>query len=444
MNAITIIGAGLAGSEAAWQVSRCGLPVELYEMRPRTMTPAHSTGHFAELVCSNSLRASSTANAVGLLKEEMRRLGSLVMECADAVRVPAGGALAVDREAFAAAVTEKIEALPGVTVHREEVRNIPEVRPLIIASGPLTSPALSEAIAGLTSQEHLYFYDAAAPIVTAESIDYARVFRASRYGKGGADYLNCPMNEEEYSRFFAELCRAEQYRGHDFEEERFFEGCMPVEVAASRGKETLLFGPLKPVGLIDPRTGRQPHAVVQLRQDNRAGTLYNLVGFQTRLKQPEQRRVFRMIPGLEKAEFARYGMMHRNTFINGPRFLDNTYMVRQNPGLFFAGQITGVEGYVESAASGLAAGLSAAAWRRDLAPPHFPPETACGALARFISTPSAAEFQPMNINFGLFPPLEGKVPSKMRKEHLARRALEMLESFKKTSSVCLHNGGSIC
>lgn len=432
MEKLQIVGAGLAGAEAAWQAARCGLSVELLEMRPLKMTPAHHTGLAAELVCSNSLRADSLGNAVGLLKEEMRRLGSLIINCADENRVPAGGALAVDREAFAAGVTEKLQQHPNITLTVREVTAVPKSRPAVIASGPLTSPALAEAIAALTGEEYLYFYDAAAPIVTAESIDMEKVFRASRYDKGGADYINCPMDEDEYVHFWDELIHAEKYEVHDFEKEQFFEGCMPVEEMASRGVDTLLFGPLKPVGLNNPRTGRQPHAVVQLRQDNHAATLYNLVGFQTRLKWPEQKRVFGLIPGLEQAEFVRYGVMHRNTFLNGPRVLDKTYAMKSQAGLFFAGQISGVEGYVESTASGLTVGLNAAARVKGAHPVVFPPETALGSLARFVSDSSVDNFQPMNINFGLFPPLSAKVPRKYRKEAISNRALESLEFFQKT------------
>ena len=432
MAQLMIVGAGLAGSEAAWQAACCGVTVELVEMRPQRMTPAHHSGLFGELVCSNSLRAEGLSNAVGLLKEEMRRLDSLVIACADAHRVPAGGALAVDREAFAAAVTEKLTGHPLVNITVQESVKIPEHRPAIIATGPLTSPALAEAVAAMTGEEYLYFYDAAAPIVTAESINTDRVFRASRYGKGGADYLNCPMDEAEYRRFWTELIAAEKHQGRDFEQDQFFEGCMPVEEMAARGRDTLRYGPLKPVGLTDPGTGRHPFAVVQLRQDNQAGTLYNLVGFQTRLKWPEQKRVFRLIPGLERAEFVRYGVMHRSTFLNGPKVLTAAYAVKDDPGLFFAGQITGVEGYVESAASGLAAGLNAAARLKGFPPVIFPPETALGALARHVSSPAGEKFQPMNVNFGLFPPLREKVPRKERKMVMAYRSLKSLEFFQKT------------
>lgn len=432
MDKLQIVGAGLAGAEAAWQAARCGLTVEILEMRPLKMTPAHQTGLAAELVCSNSLRADGLGNAVGLLKEEMRRLGSLIMTCADENRVPAGGALAVDREAFAASITEKLKRHPNITLTIQEVTAVPESRPAVIASGPLTSPTLAAAIAELTGEEYLYFYDAAAPIVTAESIDMEKVFRASRYDKGGADYINCPMDEAEYVHFWNELVHAEKYKIHDFEKEQFFEGCMPVEEMASRGADTLLFGPLKPVGLQNPHTGRKPHAVVQLRQDNHAATLYNLVGFQTRLKWPEQKRVFGLIPGLEQAEFVRFGVMHRNTFLNGPRVLDNTYAMKSQPGLFFAGQISGVEGYVESTASGLTVGLNLAAQIKGADPVIFPAETALGSLARFVSNSSVDNFQPMNINFGLFPPLSEKVPRRFRKEAISNRSLESLEFFQKT------------
>lgn len=433
MSSITVIGGGLAGSEAAWQAARQGVSVTLYEMRPRKMTPAHHTGDLAELVCSNSLRASGLQNAVGLLKEEMRRLDSLVMKCADANAVPAGGALAVDRKAFSEAVTAEIRKHPLIRLEITEIREIPAETesPVIIATGPLTSPALAEKIAALCGQESLYFYDAAAPIVTAESIDMAKVFRASRYGKGNDDYLNCPMNEEEYRRFYEALVKAEVYAGHDeVEEEKYFEGCMPVEVLAARGYQTLLYGPLKPVGLVDPRTNERPFAVVQLRQDNAAATLYNMVGFQTRLRWPEQKRVFRMIPGLENAEFVRYGVMHRNTYINSPRVLLPTLQFKERRNLFFAGQITGVEGYVESAAMGLLAGLNAA--RMVLGKPTLvpPPATAHGALCHYITTADPGNFQPMNVNYGIFPPPEGKVPRKERKLAQARRALEVLEKWR--------------
>lgn len=427
---VTIIGGGLAGSEAAWQAASAGLRVRLYEMRPDKMTPAHHTGELAELVCSNSLRANSLENAVGLLKEEMRRLNSIIMEWADRTRVPAGGALAVARDEFSAGISEALLNHPDVEIIRHEVPRIPEEGVVIIASGPLTSDSLAGAIAEFTGEEHLSFFDAAAPIVTLESVDMGKVFRASRYGKGEDDYLNCPMTEEEYDRFWEELCRAEKHAGQDFEKKCFFEGCLPVEEMARRGRETLLFGPLKPVGLTDPRTGRYPHAVVQLRQDNREGTLFNLVGFQTNLKWPEQLRVFRMISGLENADFARLGVMHRNTFINSPRVLEPTFQSKIRPTLFFAGQITGVEGYVESAASGLVAGLNATRLCRGHELLIFPPETAHGALAHYITTADPHHFQPMNVAFGLFPPLMDSRARKRDKKRLqSSRALDHLRRF---------------
>lgn len=429
---IKVIGGGLAGAEAAWQAARLGVNVTLYEMRPGKMTPAHHTGDLAELVCSNSLRASGLQNAVGLLKEEMRRLGSLIMKCADAHAIPAGGALAVDREAFAGAVTGEVRKHPLISLVQAEIQDIPRdtESPVIIATGPLTSETLAKKIAALCGQESLYFYDAAAPIVTAESIDMTKVFRASRYGKGTDDYLNCPMNEEEYRRFYDALLEAEVYSGHgDEEEEKYFEGCMPVEVLASRGYQTLLYGPLKPVGLVNPKTGARPFAVVQLRQDNAAATLYNLVGFQTRLRWPDQKRVFSLIPGLENAEFVRYGVMHRNTYINSPRLLLPTLQFKERKNLFFAGQITGVEGYVESAAMGLVAGFNAARLALGKSPFILPPTTAHGALCRYITTADPGNFQPMNVNFGIFPPLEGKVPRKARKLAQSQRALEELEKW---------------
>ncbi|NLP37914.1 MAG: methylenetetrahydrofolate--tRNA-(uracil(54)-C(5))-methyltransferase (FADH(2)-oxidizing) TrmFO [Firmicutes bacterium] len=433
MSKIIVVGGGLAGAEAAWQAAEAGFPVWLYEMRPAKMTPAHRTDKLAELVCSNSLRAAAIENAVGLLKEEMRRLNSLIMAQADLHAVPAGGALAVDREAFAAGVTAAVKSHPAIRVINEEIREIPDCKnnPVIIATGPLTSDTLAEEIAKLTGQDSLFFYDAAAPIVTADSIAEERVFRASRYGKGSADYINCPMDKEEYTRFYEALLAADVHYGHLSEEDRYFEGCMPIEVLAARGYDTLRYGPLKPVGLADPKTGKTPFAVVQLRQDNAAGTLYNLVGFQTRLRQPEQKRVFRLIPGLEQAEFVRYGMIHRNTYINSPTLLLPTLQFHSKPGLFFAGQMTGVEGYVESAGMGLIAGLNAARLVAGKTPLVWPPETALGALTRYITTPQKADFQPMNVNFGLFPPLDKRVPKKERKRELARRALAAVENFSK-------------
>lgn len=433
---VLVVGGGLAGAEAAWQLAKRGIEVEIWEMRPHKLTPAHHTGYLAELVCSNSLRANNLENAVGLLKEEMRRIGSLVMRCADANRIPAGGALAVDREAFAKMVTESLEQHPLVRLVREEVAELPRKDVTIVATGPLTSDRLAESIQRFTGEDYLYFYDAAAPIVTAKSLNYQKVFRASRYGKGGADYLNCPMNEEEYHRFYRALVTAETHPLHCFEREVYFEGCMPVEVMAARGEQTLLFGPLKPVGLVDPRTGRQPFAVVQLRQDNQEGTLYNMVGFQTRLKWGEQERVFRMIPGLEEAEFVRFGVMHRNTYINSPRILRPSMQALQEDRLFFAGQITGVEGYVESASNGLVAGINAARLVRGLDPVVFPPTTAHGALCHYITSAVPDTFQPMNVTFGLMPPLESRIKGKKaRNEKLAARALQHLEAFIKANRI---------
>ncbi|MEX5286068.1 methylenetetrahydrofolate--tRNA-(uracil(54)-C(5))-methyltransferase (FADH(2)-oxidizing) TrmFO [Selenomonas sputigena] len=432
MKKVIIVGAGLAGSEAAWQAARHGADVELYEMRPLHTTPAHKTADFAELVCSNSLRGAGLENAVGVLKEEMRRLSSVVLEAADATRVPAGGALAVDREGFSRYITEKVTAHPRVRLRRERLDRIPreDGAVTIVASGPLTDGALAEDIQKLAGEASFYFYDAAAPIVTLESIDMEKAYRASRYGKGEAAYINCPMTEEEYRAFWQALTTAETAELHAFEKPRFFEGCMPVEVMAARGESTLLFGPLKPVGLEHPGTGERPYAVVQLRQDNAAGTLYNIVGFQTHLKWGEQRRVFRMIPGLENAEFMRYGVMHRNTFLDSPRLLLPTYQLKKEPALFFAGQMTGVEGYVESAASGLVAGLNAARLAAGKTPLVFPPETCHGALAAYITEAEPRHFQPMNINFGLLPPPAGKIrDKKRRKEMLAERALASLKNF---------------
>ncbi|ACB84965.1 methylenetetrahydrofolate--tRNA-(uracil(54)-C(5))-methyltransferase (FADH(2)-oxidizing) TrmFO [Natranaerobius thermophilus] len=426
---LTVIGGGLAGSEAAYQAAQQGVTVDLYEMRPVKTTAAHKTGELAELVCSNSLRAKSLENAAGLLKEELRKFDSLIMKVADQVQVPAGGALAVDREAFSQKVTEYIENHPNINLITEEVTEINESQPTVIATGPLTSTSLTERIQKLTGTDFLYFYDAAAPIVTYESINKNIAYWASRYGKGTPDYLNCPMTKEEYEDFYQELINAEKVPLKSFEKEVVFEGCMPVEQMANRGKDTLVFGPLKPVGLENPNTGEMPYAVVQLRKDNREGTLYNLVGFQTRLKWPEQRRVFRKIPGLEEAEFVRYGVMHRNTFINSPKVLTANYQLRERPGLFFAGQVTGVEGYVESTASGLVAGLNAARKLQGNETLTFPRETALGALASYIVEASPDNFQPMNINFGLLPSLEKKVPKKIKKQKQSERALKILEEF---------------
>lgn len=433
MKKVIIIGAGLAGCEAAWQAASRGAAVDLYEMRPQKRTPAHTTDLFAELVCSNSLRGAGLENAVGVLKEEMRQLHSLIMEAADATKVPAGGALAVDREGFSRYITEKIENHPGIRVIHEEVEKIPQEEDAIvlIASGPLTSEQLAAEIAALTGQEYLYFYDAAAPIVVSDSINMEKAYKASRYGKGEAAYINCPMDKEEYTKFWQELVAAEKTKTRDFEKEKFFEGCMPVEELASRGIDTLLFGPLKPVGLEHPVTGIRPHAVVQLRQDNAAGSLYNIVGFQTHLKWPEQKRVFGLIPGLEEAEFVRYGVMHRNTFLNSPQLLYPTMQLKARPELLFAGQMTGVEGYVESASSGLVAGINAARLAEGKEPLVFPKETAHGSLCHYITIAEGKHFQPMNVNFGLMPsPTEKIRDKKLKKQKIAERALESLSAFK--------------
>ena len=428
---VHVIGAGLAGCEAVTQLTRHGIPVILHEMRPVKSDEAHKTAYFAELVCSNSLRAGNIENAVGLLKEEMRRLGSLIMQKADEHQVPAGGALAVDRDGFAAAVTEAVKANPLVTVIHEEVTDLESLEgTVIVASGPLTSAALFDDIKKLLHAEYLHFFDAAAPIVTADSLDYDKVYRASRYDKGGADYLNCPFyTKEEYVAFWEALCNAESAPVKDFEHD-VFEACMPIEEMAARGEDTMRFGPLKPVGLIDPRNGKEAYAVVQLRQDNAAASLYNLVGFQTHLKWPEQRRVFGMIPGLENAEFVRFGVMHKNTYLNSPQLLDKHFNLRSNKRFYFAGQMTGVEGYVESAASGLMAGLAAARAVLELPEVEFPDVTAHGALANYISNPAIENFQPMNINFGLIPPLTVRIRKKREKNaQIAARALEALDGF---------------
>lgn len=426
---VTVIGAGLAGSEAAWQIAESGVRVTLYEMRPVRKTPAHHTDKFAELVCSNSLRANGLTNAVGVLKEEMRQLNSLILSAADHNAVPAGGALAVDRDGFSGEVTSRLRGHPLIDVRTEEMPDLP-TGTVVVATGPLTSPELSEKVRALTGEEYFYFYDAAAPIVEKDSIDMEKVFLASRYDKGEAAYLNAPMNEEEWNRFYEALTTAEAAPLKGFEKEVYFEGCMPIEVMAKRGKQTLLFGPLKPVGLVDPRTGRKPYAVVQLRQDNSAGTLFNLVGFQTHLKWGEQKRVFSLIPGLENAEFVRFGVMHRNTFINSPRLLRPTYQYRDRDDLFFAGQMTGVEGYVESAASGLIAGVNAARYALGREPLVFPEDTTLGSMANYITTADFRHFQPMNANFGLFPPLGEKIRSKKEKnEAIANRALERIQNF---------------
>ncbi len=423
-NKAIVIGGGLAGCEAAWQLAERDICVTLYEMKPAKYSPAHHYKGFAELVCSNSLRADRLENAVGLIKEELRRMGSLIMECADKTRVPAGGALAVDRTLFSNLVTEKITSHPNITVVSEEITTIPDEN-VIIATGPLTTDVLFKEIKKLTSEENLYFYDAAAPIVTLESIDFSSAYRASRYGKGDDDYINCSMTEAEYKAFYQALISAECADIKEMDKTVVFEGCMPVETMASRGENTLLFGPLKPVGLPDPKTGKEPYAVVQLRQDNKDGTLFNMVGFQTHLKWCEQKRVFGLIPALKNAEFVRYGVMHRNTFINSPKLLDDTYNLKQNPKIFFAGQITGVEGYIESASSGFVAGVNLSAKLNGEAPVKFPDTTAIGALSKYVSGGNISNFQPMNVNFGIMAPLGKKVRKKQEKNLLiAERALD--------------------
>ena len=429
MKTVNVIGAGLAGSEAAYQLAKQGIGVKLYEMRPVKKTPAHSSEDFAELVCSNSLRADGLANAVGVLKEEMRLLDSLIMKAADATRVPAGGALAVDRVGFSKYVTEFLESHPLVEIIREELAEIPK-GPTIVATGPLTSDALSGSIRQLTGQDAFYFYDAAAPIIEKDSIDFDKVYLKSRYDKGEAAYYNCPMTEAEYKAWHRALISAEVVPVKEFEKEVFFEGCMPIEVMASRGEQTALFGPMKPVGLEDPKTGKTPYAVVQLRQDDAAGTLYNLVGFQTHLKWGEQKKIIQMIPGLENAEIVRYGVMHRNSFINSPVLLKPTYQFQEREDLFFAGQITGVEGYVESAASGLLAGINMARYMMGAELLEFPRETAMGSMAYYITHASKVGFQPMNANFGLFLDLPGRVKKKEKKALYASRALEKIKEVK--------------
>lgn len=427
---VNVIGAGLAGSEAAWQIAKRGVKVRLYEMRPVKQTPAHHTDKFAELVCSNSLRANSLTNAVGVIKEEMRQLDSVIIDAADNCSVPAGGALAVDRHEFSGYITEKVKNHPNVEVINEEVTEIPEGI-TVIATGPLTSPALAEKVREATGQDYLYFYDAAAPIIEKDSIDMDKVYLKSRYDKGEAAYLNCPMNKEEFYSFREALIGAEKAPLKEFEKEKYFEGCMPIEVMAERGEKTMLFGPMKPVGLEDPKTDKRPYAVIQLRQDDAAGTLYNIVGFQTHLKWGEQKRVFRMIPGLENVEIVRYGVMHRNTFINSPKVLAPTYQLKAQPTVFFAGQMTGVEGYVESAGAGLLAGINAAHMALEQELVIFPKETALGSMARYITEADAKHFQPMNVNFGLFPELGERIKSKQeRGERHAARALAALKQFK--------------
>ena len=428
---VTVIGAGLAGSECAWQLARRGVHVTLREMKPEKRTPAHTTADFAELCCSNSLRSDQLENAVGLLKEELRRLDSLILACADATKVEAGGALAVDRHGFAALVTEKIRSHPNITVVPGEVTEIPEGE-VVIASGPLTSDALAERLQVLLGEDSaLHFFDAAAPLVAADSVDMDRAWMGSRYDRGTADYVNCPMTEAEYDAFWQALTAAEEAPVHGFEDKQVFEGCMPVEVMARRGHDTLCYGPLKPRGLKDPRTGREPYAVVQLRRDNARGSVYNLVGFQTHLRFPEQRRVFSMIPALHDAEFLRYGVMHRNTFLNSPRLLDRYYRLKSAPRISFAGQMTGVEGYVESAASGFLVGVETARRLRGLPPVNFPQETAIGALGLYVSDTSVTAFQPMNINFGIIPPLDHRVKGKRNKNaELSQRSLAIIEQIK--------------
>ncbi len=420
-NEVTVIGAGMAGSEAAWQAAHLGVRVKLVEMRPAVSTPAHSTPDFAELVCSNSLGSDREGTAPGLLKEELRSLGSVVMQCADGARVPAGQALAVDRTLFSAGVTRQVESMSEIEIVREQALGIPDEGIVIVATGPLTSPALAGEIARFLGEEHLHFFDAAAPIIDSDSIDLASAFWASRYDKGDADYLNCPMNQAQYDGFWQALVSADVSELHEFESLRLFEGCMPVEELARRGRDTLRFGPMKPVGLVDPRTGKRPYAAVQLRKENTSGSLLNIVGFQTRLTRSEQRRVFRMIPGLAQAEFLRYGMMHRNTYINGPAHLCPTLSLKRTPRVFMAGQITGVEGYLESTATGLVAGVNAALMAHGAELAVFPRATAMGALCWHVSTPAAGDYQPMNVNFGLLP---APAVSARRNEKRARQISE--------------------
>jgi methylenetetrahydrofolate--tRNA-(uracil-5-)-methyltransferase len=426
--AVNVVGAGLAGSEAAWQLARRGIAVRLHEMRPVRMTEAHQTGGFAELVCSNSLRNDSLETAVGVLKEEMRRLGSLIIASAEQARVPAGAALAVDREGFSRRITAALEAHPAITILREEVTAIPD-GVTIIATGPLTAPALGEALNALIGPRNLYFYDAIAPIVTAESINLDRAFRASRYDKGGDDYINCPLTEAEYNAFIDAVTAAEKVAAHPFEKPIYFEGCMPIEEMARRGRQTLAFGPMRPVGLIDPRTGQQAYAVVQLRQDDREGRLFNMVGFQTKMTYPEQRRVLRMIPGLEQAEFVRLGSLHRNTFIDSPRLLRPTLQLHLRDDLFLAGQMIGVEGYVESAAAGLLAGLNAIRYLASAPCLIPPPATALGSLIAYITDTARQDFQPMNANYGLMPPLPGRVHKRLKKAAMGNRALTAMDDW---------------
>ena len=436
MKKVTVLGAGLAGCECAWQLAKRGIEVRLYEMKPNKMTPAHTSEYFAELVCSNSLRSDELTNAVGLLKAEMRKMGSLIMESADSNRVAAGGALAVDREGFSRYITDKIKSCPNIELVSEEATDFPAGE-LVVATGPLTSDALAEKLEKLCNCTGLHFYDAVAPIVTLESVDMDSAFFASRYDKGTADYVNCPMNEEEYKAFVKELVSAKEAPVHGFDDGGVFEGCMPVEVMARRGEETLRFGPLKPVGLRDPRTGKDNYAVVQLRRDNADGTIYNLVGFQTHLTWGEQKRVFSMIPALKNAEFVRYGVMHRNTYLNSPQLLDRYYRLKSDPRISFAGQMTGVEGYVESAASGMLVGIETAARLLELEPVDFPQETAIGALGLYISGGSVGDFQPMNINFGIITPLGYRVKGKRNKNaEISARSLKIIDELMEKEVFC--------
>lgn len=436
MKKVTVLGAGLAGCECAWQLAKRGIEVRLYEMKPNKMTPAHTSEYFAELVCSNSLRSDELTNAVGLLKAEMRKMGSLIMESADSNRVAAGGALAVDREGFSRYITDKIKSCPNIELVSEEATDFPEGE-LVVATGPLTSDALAEKLEKLCNCTGLHFYDAVAPIVTLESVDMDSAFFASRYDKGTADYVNCPMNEAEYKAFVKELASAKEAPVHGFDDGGVFEGCMPVEVMARRGEETLRFGPLKPVGLRDPRTGKDNYAVVQLRRDNADGTIYNLVGFQTHLTWGEQKRVFSMIPALRNAEFVRYGVMHRNTYLNSPHLLDRYYRLKSDPRISFAGQMTGVEGYVESAASGMLVGIETAARLLELEPVNFPQETAIGALGLYISGGSVGDFQPMNINFGIMTPLGYRVKGKRNKNaEISARSLKIIDELMDKEVFC--------
>ena len=439
MKKVTVLGAGLAGCECAWQLAKRGVEVRLYEMKPNKMTPAHSSEYFAELVCSNSLRSDELTNAVGLLKAEMRKMGSLIMESADKNRVAAGGALAVDREGFSKYITEKIKSCPNIELISEEATDFPEGE-LVVATGPLTSDALAEKLEKLCNCSGLHFYDAVAPIVTLESVDMDNAFFASRYDKGTADYVNCPMNEEEYKAFVKELASAKEAPVHGFDDGGVFEGCMPVEVMARRGEETLRYGPLKPVGLRDPRNGKENYAVVQLRRDNADGTIYNLVGFQTHLTWGEQKRVFSMIPALKNAEFVRYGVMHRNTYLNSPQLLDRYYRLKSDPRISFAGQMTGVEGYVESASSGMLVGIETAARLLELEPVNFPQETAIGALGLYVSGGSVGDFQPMNINFGIITPLGYRVKGKRNKNaEISARALRIIDELMEKEVFCCEN-----